>query len=58
VALRLPMLCYVGAVNSPRTHDNRLDRLRGVGLTDPEPSWLVGTIGLDLGAGTPDDVTQ
>ncbi len=55
VALRLPEVAYVGAMGSRRTHDDRLDRLREVGLTAPELARLSSPIGLDLGARTPEE---
>ncbi|MXO39501.1 XshC-Cox1 family protein [Mycobacterium kansasii] len=55
VALRLPRVGYVGAMGSRRTHDDRLRRLRAVGLTDAELGRLSSPIGLDLGARTPEE---
>ncbi|MGO9381244.1 MAG: XdhC family protein [Mycobacterium sp.] len=55
VALRLPHVGYVGAMGSRRTHDDRVNRLRAVGLTDAELSRLCSPIGLDLGARTPEE---
>jgi xanthine dehydrogenase accessory factor len=54
VALRLDV-GYVGAMGSRRTHDDRLSRLREVGLTDAELNRLASPIGLDLGARTPEE---
>lgn len=54
VALRLP-LAYVGAMGSRRTHDDRLDRLRELGLSEAELATLASPIGLDLGARTPEE---
>jgi xanthine dehydrogenase accessory factor len=54
VALRLDV-GYVGAMGSRRTHDDRMARLRAVGLTDVELSRLASPIGLDLGARTPEE---
>ena len=53
-ALRMP-LGFVGAMGSRRTHHERLDRLREVGLTEVELSRLRSPIGLDLGARTPEE---
>ena len=53
-ALRMP-LGFVGAMGSRRTHDERLQRLREVGLTDLELNRLRSPIGLDLGARTPEE---
>ncbi len=55
VALRLPEVGYVGAMGSRRTHDDRLQRLREIGLTEAELSRMSSPIGLDLGARTPEE---
>jgi xanthine dehydrogenase accessory factor len=54
VALRTPA-GYIGAMGSRRTHEDRLARLREVGLTDDELARLRSPIGLDLGARTPEE---
>jgi xanthine dehydrogenase accessory factor len=54
VALRTPA-GYIGAMGSRRTHDDRLARLREVGLTEGELARLRSPIGLDLGARTPEE---
>jgi xanthine dehydrogenase accessory factor len=54
VALRRPA-AYIGAMGSRRTHDDRLARLREVGLSDDELGRLRSPIGLDLGARTPEE---
>jgi xanthine dehydrogenase accessory factor len=54
VALRTPA-GYIGAMGSRRTHEDRLDRLRAVGMTEAELSRLRSPIGLDLGARTPEE---
>ncbi|MBV9205428.1 MAG: XdhC family protein [Actinobacteria bacterium] len=54
VALRTPA-GYIGAMGSRRTHDDRMARLREVGLTDGELGRLRSPIGLDLGARTPEE---
>ncbi len=46
---------YVGAMGSRRTHQDRLDRLRELGLTDTELARLSSPIGLDIGARTPEE---
>ncbi|MFD7237447.1 XdhC family protein [Streptomyces syringium] len=53
-ALRLPV-AYVGAMGSRRTHEDRLDRLRAVGMGERELDRLRSPIGLDLGARTPEE---
>ncbi|MFJ9409766.1 XdhC family protein [Streptomyces sp. NPDC101393] len=53
-ALRLPV-AYVGAMGSRRTHLDRAERLREVGLTELELNRLRSPIGLDLGARTPEE---
>ena len=55
VALRLPEVAYVGAMGSRRTHEDRLARLREVGVTEAELGRLSSPIGLDLGARTPEE---
>jgi xanthine dehydrogenase accessory factor len=56
VALRTPVEpAFVGAMGSRRTHEDRLERLRAVGMTDAELSRLRSPIGLDLGARTPEE---
>ncbi len=54
VALRTPA-GYIGAMGSRRTHQDRLARLREVGLTGAELGRLRSPIGLDLGARTPEE---
>jgi xanthine dehydrogenase accessory factor len=54
VALRTPA-AYIGAMGSRRTHDDRIARLREIGLTGPELARLRSPIGLDLGARTPEE---
>ncbi|WP_327370902.1 XdhC family protein [Streptomyces sp. NBC_01217] len=54
LALRLPV-AYVGAMGSRRTHLDRNDRLRAVGVTELELARLHSPIGLDLGARTPEE---
>jgi xanthine dehydrogenase accessory factor len=48
-------LAFVGAMGSRRTHHDRLQRLRDVGLTELELARLRSPIGLDLGARTPEE---
>jgi xanthine dehydrogenase accessory factor len=54
VALRTPA-GYIGAMGSRRTHEDRLERLRGTGLSEAELARLRSPIGLDLGARTPEE---
>jgi xanthine dehydrogenase accessory factor len=46
---------YVGALGSRRTARERAERLRTEGLADGEIARLHAPIGLDLGAGTPEE---
>lgn len=54
VALRRPA-AYIGAMGSRRTHEDRLARLREIGLSEAELARLRSPIGLDLGARTPEE---
>lgn len=54
VALRTPA-AYIGAMGSRRTHEDRLRRLKEVGVTDDELARVHSPIGLDLGARTPEE---
>lgn len=55
VALRLPEAAYIGAMGSRRTHEDRVARLRGAGMTEAELARLSSPIGLDLGGRTPEE---
>ncbi|MGW0184090.1 XdhC family protein [Nocardia sp. NPDC003345] len=46
---------FVGAMGSRRTHDDRMARLRAIGLTESELGRLSSPIGLDLGAATAEE---
>ena len=46
---------YLGAMGSRRTTDDRNRRLRDEGVTDEELARVMGPIGLDLGARTPEE---
>ncbi len=54
IALRLP-LAYLGAMGSRRTNEDRLQRLRDLGLAEDELARLHAPIGLDIGARTPEE---
>ena len=55
VALRDEKIAYIGAMGSRRTHDDRVRRLRDVGVSDDQLARLRSPIGLDLGARTPEE---
>jgi xanthine dehydrogenase accessory factor len=46
---------YIGAMGSRRTHEDRLARLREIGMDAESLSRLSSPIGLDLGARTPEE---
>jgi len=54
IALRSPA-GYIGAMGSRRTHTDRLERLREIGMTESELARLHSPIGLDIGARTPEE---
>ena len=53
-ALRTPA-SYIGVMGSRRTHEDRLARLRQLGVDELALSRLAAPIGLDLGARTPEE---
>lgn len=46
---------YLGAMGSRRTHADRVERLRSVGVSDDDLNRVMGPIGIDIGARTPEE---
>jgi xanthine dehydrogenase accessory factor len=46
---------YIGAMGSRRTHEDRLERLRQIGIDPADLARLSSPIGLDIGARTPEE---
>lgn len=55
LALTMPPVAFIGAMGSRKTHQDRLDQLQELGLTDEQLGRLSSPIGLDLGARTPEE---
>jgi xanthine dehydrogenase accessory factor len=47
---------YIGALGSKRTHAQRVERLRSLGLSDAEIARIHAPIGLDIGARKPEEI--
>ena len=46
---------YIGAMGSRRSHAERIERLRDSGVADAKLSRVMGPIGIDIGARTPEE---
>lgn len=55
LALTMPPVAFIGAMGSRKTHQDRLDQLAELGVTDEQLDRLSSPIGLDLGARTPEE---
>jgi xanthine dehydrogenase accessory factor len=47
---------YIGAIGSRRTHAGRIERLKGVGVTDEQLAKIHAPIGMDLRARNPEEI--
>ena len=55
-ALEAPVIGYVGAIGSRKTHAGRVERLKEAGLTDDQLSRIHAPIGLDIDARNPEEI--
>jgi xanthine dehydrogenase accessory factor len=55
-ALKAPVVGYVGAIGSKKTHAKRVERLREAGLTDEQIGRIHAPIGLDIDARNPEEI--
>ena len=55
-ALRAPVVGYVGAIGSRKTHAGRVERLKAAGLTDEQIGRIHAPIGLDIDARNPEEI--
>jgi len=46
---------YIGAIGSRKTQRERFERLRAAGYSEQQLSRIYGPVGLDLGAGSPEE---
>jgi xanthine dehydrogenase accessory factor len=56
VALNAPDVGYVGAIGSRGTRAKRDERLRANGITEEQIARIHGPIGLNIGAGSPEEI--
>ncbi|MCA9930931.1 MAG: XdhC family protein, partial [Anaerolineales bacterium] len=55
IALNSPVF-YIGALGSPKTHAQRIERLHGYGFNDTQIGRIHAPIGLNIGANTPEEI--